>query len=630
VIPAAGSAEDQTGKMTMMMDPLKPNNIMSHLPRPKPYQPFQVPTNKQTNNSTNPPPHLFNPFIDFFFFLSNNNQRAIKVETKKPVTPQQQAGAHVQKATQQQPLGRVLSPLVTAGTTTTTTTTTASSRPTAAASDDAAVAAQARLAAAAALVSKSVRKSADFNPNGGAAGSRGSLVGGGGGGDYYPGATTGFSSSSVSAVSAVHSKRSSYAGTPTCKTEFIHSINAPAAFTSPPAAAGSVSGHARYADPSSLPHHHHHQQQQPQQHHQFHYPVHPMEMVAAIHGSVSSLQQQQQNLRDSPLNSSKGSLYSAASECNEQQSHQQAQVMTRIKKSFEQKEEFLKRPALPYWVNVQEAQQSPPVPKEFYAQPQKFARPVWPPISASLTASLDSLSSSDVTTTPTQQQPPQQLQQQQQQHHKSTAVTKTEVIHTGITSMEPWSVSFTSKRATPPASPSQSPGAVGLGLVPNTVPKPFYGSTNTTTTTTTTTTVTASSNSTGSPSGNKQFVSTLSRIQENIAAEPPPEPKPSRQLTLMHAPLASPEEFFTPSPTKAGQHPLAASSVATATAAAAAPVVVKRTKPFENGAEKGLLARIAQRGKQQQEAAAVAAAAVAAAAAASAAAAERYSTHTHL
>lgn len=26
----------------MMMDPFKPNNIMSHLPRPKPYQPFQV------------------------------------------------------------------------------------------------------------------------------------------------------------------------------------------------------------------------------------------------------------------------------------------------------------------------------------------------------------------------------------------------------------------------------------------------------------------------------------------------------------------------------------------------------------------------------------------------------------
>lgn len=40
VIPGAAS-DEQAGKM--MMDPLKPNNIMSHLPRPKPYQPFQVP-----------------------------------------------------------------------------------------------------------------------------------------------------------------------------------------------------------------------------------------------------------------------------------------------------------------------------------------------------------------------------------------------------------------------------------------------------------------------------------------------------------------------------------------------------------------------------------------------------------
>lgn len=55
-----------------------------------------------------------------------------------------------------------------------------------------------------------------------------------------------------------------------------------------------------------------------------------------------------------------------------------AQVMTRIKKSFEQKEEFLKRPALPYWLHAQAAQ-TPAIPKEFYAQPQKFARPVWPP-----------------------------------------------------------------------------------------------------------------------------------------------------------------------------------------------------------------------------------------------------------
>ena len=54
--------------------------------------------------------------------------------------------------------------------------------------------------------------------------------------------------------------------------------------------------------------------------------------------------------------------------------------MTRIKKSFEQKEEFLKRPMLPSWVNSDV--QSPPIPKEFYAQPQKFSRPLWPPSSS--------------------------------------------------------------------------------------------------------------------------------------------------------------------------------------------------------------------------------------------------------
>jgi hypothetical protein len=57
--------------------------------------------------------------------------------------------------------------------------------------------------------------------------------------------------------------------------------------------------------------------------------------------------------------------------------------------------------------------------------------------------------------------------------------------------------------------------------------------------------------------------------------------------------------------------------------AAAAPVVVKRTKPFENGAQ------ITHRGKQQQETDDVAAAAMAAAAAASAASAERYSLRTY-
>lgn len=468
-----------------------------------------------------------------------------QVEAKRPVVVVPQTSAVPVLPVQQQTsvprpsvatVSRVLSPLITAGTTINSN---RSANSDASASGSIPTVNQARLAAAAALVSMSVRKSADFNPN--AAGSRGSLV-------DYPGSTTGFSTST---------KRSSYAGMPTCKSEFVYNIN-------PSNADGSPT--VRFNETASGVGTSHH----------FHYPV--LSDTSTSHGSASSLHQHHYQLRDSSLNSSKGSLYSVP---DEQQSPHQAQVMTRIKKSFEQKEEFLKRPALPYWVNVQEAQQSPPVPKEFYAQPQKFARPVWPPVSTSLTNSLDSISetaSSTTTASVTTTNP-------STAHHKHLmhGVTKTEVISTGITAIEPWSVSFTSQRATPPSSPSQSPGtAVGLGLVPNTVPKPFYGSV-------------AASSTSPSSSSNKQFVTTLTRIQENVAAEPapivlPPEAtKPNRQLTLMHAPLASPEEFFTPSPTKAGQHPLAA------------PVVAKRTKPFENGAEKGLLARIAQRGKPQQE-----------------------------
>ncbi|XP_059469966.1 rho GTPase-activating protein 23 isoform X8 [Neocloeon triangulifer] len=48
-----------------------------------------------------------------------------------------------------------------------------------------------------------------------------------------------------------------------------------------------------------------------------------------------------------------------------------ASVITRIKKSFEQKEEFLKRPNQPICL--------PNAPKEFYAVPNKFQKPQWPP-----------------------------------------------------------------------------------------------------------------------------------------------------------------------------------------------------------------------------------------------------------
>lgn len=52
----------------------------------------------------------------------------------------------------------------------------------------------------------------------------------------------------------------------------------------------------------------------------------------------------------------------------------------RIKKSLEQKEEFLRRPAAPPPHQQQQQQQQPqPAAKEFYSRAQKLLPPVWPP-----------------------------------------------------------------------------------------------------------------------------------------------------------------------------------------------------------------------------------------------------------
>ncbi|PSN52317.1 hypothetical protein C0J52_08535 [Blattella germanica] len=68
-------------------------------------------------------------------------------------------------------------------------------------------------------------------------------------------------------------------------------------------------------------------------------------------------------------------------------------IMSRIRKSFEQKEEFLKRPNQPISWNVNSGNQPQSAPslssqhaiiaREFYARPQKFQRPVWPPTAPS-------------------------------------------------------------------------------------------------------------------------------------------------------------------------------------------------------------------------------------------------------
>ncbi|XP_076244290.1 rho GTPase activating protein at 19D isoform X6 [Calliopsis andreniformis] len=62
-------------------------------------------------------------------------------------------------------------------------------------------------------------------------------------------------------------------------------------------------------------------------------------------------------------------------------------IMTRLRKSFEQKEEFLRRPSHPIgWFLPEERSGSPvrsngstAIPREFYARPQKLQKQIWPP-----------------------------------------------------------------------------------------------------------------------------------------------------------------------------------------------------------------------------------------------------------
>jgi len=53
-------------------------------------------------------------------------------------------------------------------------------------------------------------------------------------------------------------------------------------------------------------------------------------------------------------------------------------ILSRIRKSTEQKEEFLRRPAHCIWP-APDAVHETPIAREFYARPQKLQRPAWPP-----------------------------------------------------------------------------------------------------------------------------------------------------------------------------------------------------------------------------------------------------------
>lgn len=79
--------------------------------------------------------------------------------------------------------------------------------------------------------------------------------------------------------------------------------------------------------------------------------------------------------RRESANSQDGSASSLDSTLRDPHSSDDSLIISRIRKSFEQKEEFLKRPAGP----VLSTGNGPPGIKEFYGRPQKLQAPVWPP-----------------------------------------------------------------------------------------------------------------------------------------------------------------------------------------------------------------------------------------------------------
>lgn len=92
-------------------------------------------------------------------------------------------------------------------------------------------------------------------------------------------------------------------------------------------------------------------------------------------GSRLSMESQRDS---SPTSKESLSSYDSNSTLTGNECSDDSVIMTRLRRSFEQKEEFLRRPSHPIgWLTPEEA--SKRIQREFYARPQKLQRQVWPP-----------------------------------------------------------------------------------------------------------------------------------------------------------------------------------------------------------------------------------------------------------
>lgn len=102
-------------------------------------------------------------------------------------------------------------------------------------------------------------------------------------------------------------------------------------------------------------------------------------------------------------------------------------IVDRIRRSCEQKEEFLKRPNQPF-LGPFSAHQAPPFPKELYAQPQKFTKIPWPPANMPAVTAMKQPLQSSLTDN-------RNLGRHEKRPNKSNNVTVISVQHSGPASL---------------------------------------------------------------------------------------------------------------------------------------------------------------------------------------------------
>ncbi|KAK8724099.1 hypothetical protein OTU49_017494 [Cherax quadricarinatus] len=265
------------------------------------------------------------------------------------------------------------------------------------------------------------------------------------------------------------------------------------------------------------------------------------------------------------------------------------EVIERIKKNVERKEEFLKRPNQPIWLP---ASKTPIIHSDYHVNPQRLPRPMWPPPAAQTPPSPGSLTKAlNFIVGPKQDQVRKSKSDvdERQSSDNSGASDRGTNVPGSPSSLQSSDKTESSTDSLLPSgsecvtenqnlsSAQNASNVLPRSLVGNAVPKPYSGST--------------SEVSPANARYGKAFVTTLSRIQENI---PIPELGSSSSLTSQgHAGSKQGDSFHgvTPGGTPSGSESSLNSSVIRPIPLAwvgdnerikQLQIVSKRAKQFEN------------------------------------------------